>query len=778
MVTRFLNNSWKQIKEYSAEVSSRNREIIANLSTKPKLYRLPTFWVWYRFFYPYLFFTLFIILMIVALSGWNIVEGHLVLGSTLSLVGSLSVIASYYMNIPWRKHPSSLMLYRTLTTVVFSVNIIFNAISVASGTLAQNCRNYAVVTLLMLLAGEGWLTAIAADLVSSVTNPFTSYKANVQRYQVIVWSCTGLICFVFYFNQTCQGSFNNAICWVSASSVASPCLWGYYLIWMLLMYCYQVWATIFAYLRLKKGLPATFEIRKKCAMETFQILASYAGYVSLVIFFVAIFSSNTSAPEGSSMNDFGKFVLFVIASRGTVDGAVWFHIHSFENKIAPHKPTKVPTKEIEDSENTQYNPILSADPSMRTDSGIDMDTTDGDIETADPSSPREVDASVSPHAHGAGPKIKENFQKIQKNFAKTITEIADVAIEEIDEADLSPQVNLALRQQIVQYVTTGVKESVKRMSGSPDNVFNRSRGSTLNALAHKVKVSDPAMVEGLTAIEFQLDGELPFKSFAPDLFRELRQNEGIDDDYYLELLNSPANERLSEGASGAFMFFCGHGEFIVKTIRAREARVLHQSMKAYTEYLRRNKESLLCRFLGSYSLAVYSQVFYFVIMRNCFDPAADINERYDIKGSWVGRSADPGKTKKRATCRHCNTYFVPSKREQCTVIVGRHEANVVFKDNDMRAKISLAPDQARRMVNVLMRDSDLLGKLGVIDYSLLVGVKKWKFPVAVSDEEVHIQNSYSFIFSNTKLSFLCINNFFFLLLAVDCTYSKGEARVH
>jgi 1-phosphatidylinositol-4-phosphate 5-kinase len=251
-----------------------------------------------------------------------------------------------------------------------------------------------------------------------------------------------------------------------------------------------------------------------------------------------------------------------------------------------------------------------------------------------------------------------------------------------------------------------------------------------------VKVNDPAMVDGLTAIEFQLDGELPFKSFAPDLFRELRQGEGIDDDYYLELLNSPANERLSEGASGAFMFFCGHGEFIVKTIRAREARVLHQSLPAYTDYLRRNKESLLCRFLGSYSLAVYSQVFYFVIMRNCFDPAADINERYDIKGSWVGRSADPGKTKKRATCRHCNTYFVPAKREQCTVIVGRHEANVVFKDNDMHAKISLAPDQARRMVNVLMRDSDLLGKLGVIDYSLLVGVKKWKFPVTVSDEEV------------------------------------------
>lgn len=31
---------------------------------------------------------------------------------------------------------------------------------------------------------------------------------------------------------------------------------------------------------------------------------------------------------------------------------------------------------------------------------------------------------------------------------------------EFDEADLSPQVNMALRQQIVQYVTSGVRDSV------------------------------------------------------------------------------------------------------------------------------------------------------------------------------------------------------------------------------------------------------------------------------------------------------------------------------
>lgn len=103
---------------------------------------------------------------------------------------------------------------------------------------------------------------------------------------------------------------------------------------------------------------------------------------------------------------------------------------------------------------------------------------------------------------------------------------------------------------------------------------------------------------------------------------------GISDERFLKVLSSTANEKLSEGASGAFMFFCGGGEFIVKTIKAREARVLHQSLRQYHSFIKSNKDSLLCRFLGSFSLGMYAQTFYFVVMANCFDPRADINERY------------------------------------------------------------------------------------------------------------------------------------------------------
>jgi hypothetical protein len=59
----------------------------------------------------------------------------------------------------------------------------------------------------------------------------------------------------------------------------------------------------------------------------------------------------------------------------------------------------------------------------------------------------------------------------------------------------------------------------------------------------------------------------------------------------------------------------------------------------------------------------------------------------------------------------------------------------VLKDNDLHIKISLESSQAIDILEILKKDSDLLGKLGVLDYSLLVGVKKKKFNVEVTDAE-------------------------------------------
>lgn len=653
---------------------------LSKMKTMKSTFRGAYFWYHYRVYYPYLFPPLFLIFMIVALTGWNNVVGHLVLGSILSLIGGLSVVASYIMITPWRKHPSTLVLYRALTSIAFSIAMIADAMSVDS----QSCRSFAVFTQLTLLSGECWLTTIASDLVNSLTNPFSSYKANLNRYLVLVWLFTGFITFVFYFDTGCQGLFHSEICWLNITDSRSPCLWGYYLFWIIAMYTYQIWAFIFAYFRLKRGLSATFDVRIKCAQETFKCLLTYAIYLFITFFIFAIISSEPEPKVGSNMSNFSLFFLFIVANRGSVDGIVWFMLHDFEREESPDKA--------------------------------------GDS----------VGYEMVPLHHETG---SSSIDAIKEKSIEVMKELADLAIAEVDETDLSPQVNMALRQQIVQYVTQGVRNSilrenlnlVKKLEDGVDGVMHR---------VMNMRRKDAAVIDGLEVNKFYLDGEHTFKEFGGNIFRELRRLEGIDDGKYLDVLSRPANERLSEGASGAFMFFCGGGEFIVKTIRAREALILHRSLKEFSEYIAANPDSLLCRFLGSYSLRMYDQTFYFVVMLNCFDPHAQINERFDIKGSWVGRSADPVKPSKRVVCRHCNTYFIPKAQEQCNVVVGKHEANVVLKDNDFRIKISLHPLESRRVLNIIKRDSYLLGKLGVLDYSLLIGIRKYKFDVNVNFEEL------------------------------------------
>ncbi|RYH17075.1 hypothetical protein EON65_29135 [archaeon] len=672
-------------------------ERMKSINKVKKLYRGATFWYYFRVYLPYFYPVLFLLFLILSLTVYkDNIQGNLVLGSVLSLFMGSAVIVSYIMIVPWRKHPSSLILNRALANIVFSLVIIFEAIS----TSQRSCSSYAAVTQLTILSGEGWLTTIALDLIYSITNPFISYKVNLRKYQLIVGVFTGFITLVFWNDTSCQGQFDQGICWIRIDSTNSPCLWGYFLFWMVCMYSYQIYASVYAYLRLKKGLSTSFEVRKQCAQETFTCLLVYAVYMSFLVFCFCIIASDPAPAAGSGMARFSLFFMFLVANRGSIDGIVWFMLHDFHRDSSSSSSITGDSTKLSSVEEGRKEIEMTA-----SESELEDTTEEGDPDTHDEG------------AHllaGAQHQAKKVVHDVEKKLTKTFTELADLAIADLDEADLSPQVNLALRQQVVQYVTMGVRNAVKGVG-----IDNKPGEEIKDIMDNVFRKPDIAVIPGLPVLEFYLDNEYLFKSFAPDVFRTLRQNEGISDDTYLKILSASANERLSEGASGAFMFFCGGNEFIVKTIRDREARVLHQSLHTYTTYLQKHPESLLCRFLGSYSLEIFSQVFYFVVMLNCFDPKAEINERFDIKGSWVGRSAEPPKKGRRVVCRHCNEYFVPGRKKEdnvCRVVVGPHEANVVLKDNDLRVKISLPPEDAQKVLNILKRDSDLLGKLGVLDY--------------------------------------------------------------
>lgn len=509
------------------------------------------------------------------------------------------------------------------------------------------------------------------------------------------------------------------------------------------MYVYQFGAIIFAYLRLKKGLPITFEIRSKCAAATFQLLFAYGIYLFFMFVSFCVVASIGAQPPGTPGGNFALVFLYGVSIRGFVDAWVWFRQHHFA------RPSEGQEKMVVLASIGQASGMANLVEEARkpeTHSVVIEEDDDDDIEygrdrSSSASGMRKRSSSTaSEGAMSRRQSLVSMAQQITNAVSDGLKDVAEATIKaDMDETDLSPQVNLALRQQIVKYVTMGIMQAASLQIASdlvedeePPTVFDRAKKG-VKIVADVCRKKDP-ILDNMMVTEFLLDNEHPFKAFAPDVFHKLRSLEGIDDQQYLQALQTTEKEQLSEGASGAFMFFCGGGDLIVKTIKKGEADVLHRSIPQLLDYLEENPKSLLVRFLGSYSLGVYAQTFYFVVMRNLFEPGTDINERYDIKGSWVNRSASPAVPNKKVVCRHCNEMFMPVNKEKCSQIVGHHEPNVVLKDNDLRTKISLRSKDAFPVLEIIKRDSDLLAELGVMDYSLIVGVKTCKFSISLDGE--------------------------------------------
>jgi 1-phosphatidylinositol-4-phosphate 5-kinase len=182
------------------------------------------------------------------------------------------------------------------------------------------------------------------------------------------------------------------------------------------------------------------------------------------------------------------------------------------------------------------------------------------------------------------------------------------------------------------------------------------------------------------------------------------------------------------------MFFCGNGEFVVKTILKMEFETLHEILNSYVTHLINTPESLLVRFLGCHSLKMYNQIFHFVVMKNIFPPSAIINTRYDIKGSWINRNGGVVPPGKKIFCRHCGELFISGterdvRRNTCPDIVGTHEANFTLKDNDFTTKIRLRPEDSYTMIETLHKDSDALCAMGITDYSMLIGIRNLQYTV-------------------------------------------------
>ncbi len=181
--------------------------------------------------------------------------------------------------------------------------------------------------------------------------------------------------------------------------------------------------------------------------------------------------------------------------------------------------------------------------------------------------------------------------------------------------DLQPQLNLALRKEVLHFTTRGI----------------------VAASSTAAKLKNAKCVQRLRLHE--LDMDVRFHDYHAREFQEIRRGFGIDEEKYRNSFLATCHERIqSGGSSGAFMFFTSDYLYVVKTVTTHDCTILLRMLPAYINHMRQHPYSHLTRYYGCHSIKMYGQVFNFVVMGNAIGRVS-MHQFYDIKGSWINRNA-------------------------------------------------------------------------------------------------------------------------------------------
>lgn len=103
---------------------------------------------------------------------------------------------------------------------------------------------------------------------------------------------------------------------------------------------------------------------------------------------------------------------------------------------------------------------------------------------------------------------------------------------------------------------------------------------------------------------------------------------------------------------------------------------LKTNAKAYADYMVNHPNSYISKIFGVYQLKIYGNYLSFFVMNNLFynDDALTMNEKYDIKGSWVSRNATPPIEGQSVTCSYCEQKFIYKKKNKVRRFSGSRSA--------------------------------------------------------------------------------------------------------
>ncbi|KJE88403.1 phosphatidylinositol-5-phosphate 4-kinase type-2 gamma [Capsaspora owczarzaki ATCC 30864] len=225
-----------------------------------------------------------------------------------------------------------------------------------------------------------------------------------------------------------------------------------------------------------------------------------------------------------------------------------------------------------------------------------------------------------------------------------------------------------------------------------------------------------------------------FKEYCPIVLVDLRERFGVDADQYLySLAGAEPIPVEANGKSGASFYMTHDKRFIVKSMSKIEVDLMHNILPLYHTYIvETSARTLLPQYVGMYRITVDNVETYLLVQRNVFSATHEVQEKYDLKGSTVQRSADGEEIAK---------------------------GGATLKDNDLRTrnrKLYLGNDIKEQLIATLERDTAFLAKLKLMDYSFLVGIHRTSKGEEPIDQDVDVYSLPSSSEEHDEVYFVAI----------------------
>lgn len=586
----------------------------------------------------------------------------LIAGSVNTIICGSAVVVTYCRKKQWHQHPNPIVHNRSVLSIFMAICLLLNVLVDfdPSGS-NTDCKRLAGITEFFFFTGEAWGLVMACDLFFSLTSPFTSYKRLMKFYHLWVW-LGGLIMGVITYSVQGAGGFftvdGQSMTYESdTDTVIGFCLASSRI-------CCDQGETCPDDVQ-KCSTTASFLNAQKwpwILIYAFVLLVLFVSVCVLTLAWHRLYLRGVPKTYNIRLRVLNYISFFT--------GAYVFYwlLLLLLYMCAYFLSTKSTSSNSRDVAQVLRQLVIF------------LISSKGYLDYV----------------------IWFAVNNIERKGGNGRQDFADVDV------DLSPQVNTALRSEILYYTTSGIKASVR------------------------------AVTDELISIPISGEGEagksIKFWSFCPASFRNIRLTFGISDADYIQMFGATTKERFSEGRSGAFMFYTSDESVIVKTMSPEECAFLRKIARNYEAYMTSNPDTLLTRFYGCHSVSLYGKMYYFVVMCNLFADTDVVHHRYDIKGSWVDRNAKVPSPGDKTACRYCNASYTfgSTKNQECGDGMNFHEPDIVLKDNDLMTKIRIAPGTAHRIYDQIHKDSDFLCSQGIMDYSLLMGIQSSEYFVDTS----------------------------------------------